>query len=213
MKAGAFNMKKRKHFAAVAENLGLPTPKHLCCKTTINSEFGSLFPRAVDAEQGQLLDRRVESTQDSNSFPGDSLSSSTDMILNEGFRKWDSSDEASTSRANSILDTSGNDSHSLGSRNLSFKDDDMEEYQIPHQDNTGWHDIDCLEDCINTHYYKDSQPKTGEELGEFLSSSGMNADIYMLSSERWIVDQEAEMARRKPTIDEEFEQYFSTLML
>lgn len=186
MKPDAFNLKKRKQFAAVAEDLGLPTPKQVCCETTINSECGSLFPRPVDAEQGQLLDTLVESTQDSNSFPGDS---STEMILNEGFHKWDSRDEASTSQANSISDTSGNDSHSLGSRNLSFKDDDMEEYQIPHQDNTGWHDIDCLEECISTHYYKDSQPKTGEELGEFLSSSGVNADMYMLSSERWIVDQ------------------------
>ncbi|KAL2934278.1 Protein FAR-RED ELONGATED HYPOCOTYL 1 [Bienertia sinuspersici] len=216
MRPDASNLRKRKLFAAAAE--GLPTPKHACCEATVNSVCDSLFLKAVNAEDVELLDNLAESTQGSNSFPGYYSQSSTEVKFDEHLHKRDLSDEASTSWAHSRSVTSGNDSLSLESRTMSVKDDDdddddMEEYQISYQDDTAWHDIDGLEDCIGTNYREESKLKTAAELEGFLSSSGVNTTLSMLSSERWTLDQEAEMGRRKPTIDQEFEQYFSTLML
>ncbi|XP_031276911.1 protein FAR-RED-ELONGATED HYPOCOTYL 1-LIKE-like [Pistacia vera] len=52
-----------------------------------------------------------------------------------------------------------------------------------------------------------------KEIEDFLYSNEVNPNIYVLSSGRQSGDQEAERGKRKPTIDQEFEQYFSTLML
>ncbi|XP_056172596.1 uncharacterized protein LOC115672272 isoform X1 [Syzygium oleosum] len=45
------------------------------------------------------------------------------------------------------------------------------------------------------------------------SNGGPPSNKFVLSSGRWIVNQEAQHGTRRPTIDQEFEQYFSTLML
>ncbi|KAJ7961398.1 Protein FAR-RED ELONGATED HYPOCOTYL 1 [Quillaja saponaria] len=52
-----------------------------------------------------------------------------------------------------------------------------------------------------------------EEFEEILCSKGVNPNMYVLSSGRWTVDEEAQSRTRKPTIDQEFEQHFSMLML
>ncbi|KAK8651183.1 hypothetical protein V6N13_140795 [Hibiscus sabdariffa] len=52
-----------------------------------------------------------------------------------------------------------------------------------------------------------------KEIEEILNSDGADLNVYVFSSGRWSVNQEALQTRRKPTIDQEFEQYFSTLML
>lgn len=45
------------------------------------------------------------------------------------------------------------------------------------------------------------------------SNGGGPSTNFVLSSGRWIVNQEVQHGTRRPTIDLEFEQYFSTLML
>ncbi|XP_023913885.2 protein FAR-RED ELONGATED HYPOCOTYL 1 isoform X2 [Quercus suber] len=53
----------------------------------------------------------------------------------------------------------------------------------------------------------------GESIEDTLYSNGSNPNTYVLSSRRWNVNQDAQSGTRKPTIDQEFEQYFSMLML
>ncbi|KAL5709550.1 hypothetical protein ACHQM5_020226 [Ranunculus cassubicifolius] len=45
------------------------------------------------------------------------------------------------------------------------------------------------------------------------STNGGSSDMFVLSSGRWKINQDAQGEIRKPTIDQEFEQYFSSLML
>lgn len=58
---------------------------------------------------------------------------------------------------------------------------------------------------------------TEKELGDLLYSNGVGpGDSYILSSGRWSVNQDADAqqeGKKKMTIDKEFEQYFSMLML
>ncbi|XP_021738285.1 uncharacterized protein LOC110704785 [Chenopodium quinoa] len=205
MKLVGSNLKKRKQLAVAAEDLGLPAPKYVCCEATDKSECGSL--RSANEEDAEVLNMLVESTQDSNSFPGGSQSSA-ELIFDAGFRKTESYDEASTSWADSRPVTSESDSLSLESGIFNAKGDGMEENHLPLQDNTvGWYDVDCLEECIDAQYYRDSKQHVSEQLDGLLSSSGIPL------SDSWIADGEADRGRQKPTIDQEFEQYFSTLML
>lgn len=54
-----------------------------------------------------------------------------------------------------------------------------------------------------------------KEIEEIPETSDSNANVYVLSSGRWTPNQETrtQQSARKPTIDQEFEHYFSTLML
>lgn len=189
-KPDASNLKKRKLLAATVEDLSLPAPKQLCCEVVVRSEGDSVVLKAVDEVDGEVLDMLAESAQDSNSFLGDSQSAAN---------------EASSSCANSGAATSGNYSLSLESRVLQANGDGMEELELA-QDISEWHNVDCLEECNNTNSCKDKKQQVAGQLEGFLSSSGVNANLFMLSSE-------AQMGRHKPTIDQEFEQYFSMLML
>lgn len=187
MKQDAFNLKKRKLFVAAVEDFGLPAPKHVCCDPPVRTQCDLVFLEAMDVGHVEVVDTLVESTQDSNNIPADSQSS-TEVIFDASFRKVDMYDEASTSWANSGSVASQNDSLSFESRNLSFRDG-MEESRPLHQDDTGWHDIDCLDDCFNAHYFKDNKQQTVAELEGFLSSSGVNTNLYVPSPDRWNVDQ------------------------
>ncbi|KAL1321578.1 protein FAR-RED ELONGATED HYPOCOTYL 1 isoform X1 [Arachis hypogaea] len=52
-----------------------------------------------------------------------------------------------------------------------------------------------------------------EEFEDFLLSNGVDPNMYVLSSGRRNVNREAQSSTRPPTIDQEFEEYFSMLML
>lgn len=54
---------------------------------------------------------------------------------------------------------------------------------------------------------------TEKEIEETLDSREGNPNVYVLSSGRRSYNQETQSGKRKPTIDQEFEQYFSSLML
>ncbi|OIW01238.1 hypothetical protein TanjilG_10399 [Lupinus angustifolius] len=58
-----------------------------------------------------------------------------------------------------------------------------------------------------------SEHSIDKECEDFLYSNKVNPHAYVLSSGQWNVDKEAQSSTRPPTIDLEFEQYFSTLML
>ncbi|XP_076900030.1 uncharacterized protein LOC143554055 [Bidens hawaiensis] len=52
-----------------------------------------------------------------------------------------------------------------------------------------------------------------QSMEDFLCSNGIVSNNSVLSSGRWNVNQDAEQGAEKLTIDKEFEQYFSMLML
>ncbi|KAE8684799.1 Detected protein of confused Function [Hibiscus syriacus] len=53
----------------------------------------------------------------------------------------------------------------------------------------------------------------GKEIEEIINSDGANPNVYVPSSGRWSINQEAPETKIKLTIDQGFDQYFSTLML
>lgn len=57
------------------------------------------------------------------------------------------------------------------------------------------------------------QPKDEESLDDFFCPNGVIPDNFVLSSGRWNLNQDTEQGTEELTIDKEFEQYFSMLML
>ncbi|KAK2657838.1 hypothetical protein Ddye_010890 [Dipteronia dyeriana] len=71
-----------------------------------------------------------------------------------------------------------------------------------------------IHDLLYPGYGNDTEDQyTGEEIEDILHLNVVNPSSFVLSSGRWGVNQESEIGKRKPTIDQEFEQYFSMLML
>lgn len=70
---------------------------------------------------------------------------------------------------------------------------------------------------VYAEYVKDSSDDQSidKEFEDFLFSNGVNPDKYVLSSGRLLLNEEAESSTKPPppTIDQEFEEYFSALML
>lgn len=68
-------------------------------------------------------------------------------------------------------------------------------------------------DSHEEHVNDDLEQCTEQELEDLFRSNGLNPNTYVLSSGRWTVNHEAQSRDRTPTIDREFEQFFSMLML
>lgn len=211
-------LKKRKFFTEDAEESTLPAAKHKCFEAAIDLEEDLLI--TTDAENVSsdmdVLDTQVDSAEDSNSFTADSRLFA-ELKFNADSGKIDSCNEASTSRSNSASATSLNSSFYSEIKIPSVAGDGKEDMILTGGEKysslgVGWDDTDFLNECMSAEHFKGSKQQGTEGLKEFLSCSGMNSNLYILSSERWSADQEAQL-RRKPTIDQEFEQYFSTLML
>lgn len=226
--------KKRK---LQAEHLGLPIPKHRCGDRNFDSENVSVFDKNLELEslfthivtakaEGATAgdESAPESAKDSNSFSGDSdsVTASYEVNFPLHYAKTYVFDNPSTSSANSDGSSSKRILHSPGSS----KDKLVvlsEEHPPPSHD--GFQSFPSLEEqllqCCNqventcSEYGKDSlENHTDMELEDILYSNGpLNPNMYVLSSGRWSVNQDSQPGKRKPTIDQEFEQYFSGLML
>ncbi|KAG7569544.1 hypothetical protein ISN45_Aa04g022490 [Arabidopsis thaliana x Arabidopsis arenosa] len=74
---------------------------------------------------------------------------------------------------------------------------------------------DFSDKVIENILYLDEQEEEEEEEEEEAKGCSSNAAKFVLSSGRWTVNQDSSTIHepKKPTIDQEFEQYFSTLML
>ncbi|KAL0309873.1 UNVERIFIED_CONTAM: protein FAR-RED ELONGATED HYPOCOTYL 1, partial [Sesamum radiatum] len=69
-------------------------------------------------------------------------------------------------------------------------------------------------DCSCSEYQNDgTEHHCDKDLRDLLYSNGVAPINYVLSSGRWSVAQDTQPGTRKLTIDKEFEQYFSSLML
>lgn len=231
--SGIFFLNKKRKFQA--ETLGLPLPKHKCSERSFSSDVvypPNENPRVDDFDtrisKGKIIDvtkddeSEMESGKDSNSYGGDSDStmSSAEAKIHSECPKTHPSDMPSTSSVNCDNSIFKNSLYSLDSRLVSKPGVDREkspyggDYCFPLNDfglysgvNLDEHllefgsqrDYNCLEDendNIETCIDKDLPPNT-----------------YVLSSGRWSVNQETQPTAKKLTIDKEFEQYFSMLMM
>ncbi|KAI3989881.1 hypothetical protein MKX01_040851 [Papaver californicum] len=68
-------------------------------------------------------------------------------------------------------------------------------------------------DCINSEYETVEECPNMEDNDMNLDSNEAESNLFVLSSGRWDIDPDSRVDTRKPTIDQEFEQYFSMLML
>ena len=190
-------LKKRKFFVEDAEESTLPAAKHKCREAAIDLEEGLLF--TTDAENGSsdmdVLDPQVDSAQDSNSFPADSqlFQLFPEVKFNTDSGKMDSYDEASTSWSNSASAKSLNSSFYSDSKILSVARDGKEDVRLTGDKylplGVECDGTDFLNECTSGEHFKDSKQQSTEGLEEFLSCSGMSPNLFMLSSEKWSVDQ------------------------
>ncbi|XP_015088854.1 protein FAR-RED-ELONGATED HYPOCOTYL 1-LIKE isoform X1 [Solanum pennellii] len=229
----AYFNKKRKF---QAEQLGMPLPKHMCSYqssaecTSSHTGTAAKEPSACmiiveNAARGQDDDIELESENGSNSFCEDADSvTSHEAKLDPGCLKACSSDHASTSSVNLW----GN-LYSLESRSATKLMPDR-----PEQSPTGrvWdtlhHGSGCdpsmdyeehllglgnHEDCTCAECRTEGIELATEKEVENLLNANVNPNNYVLSSGRWTVNQDSQPSSTKLTIDKEFEQYFSMLML
>ncbi|KAI3955380.1 hypothetical protein MKW98_018481 [Papaver atlanticum] len=68
-------------------------------------------------------------------------------------------------------------------------------------------------DCINSEYETMEECPIMEDNDMNLDPNEAESNLFVLSSGRWDIDPDSRVDSRKPTIDQEFEQYFSMLML
>lgn len=227
--------KKRK---LQAELLDLPLPKHKCCGRSFSSQI--VYPLDEDTEiedlhaqivkeetNGETIDDGSEpdSAKDSNSLAGYSDS----VISVYGEAKFEPECEKTcpynypySSSVNWGGNSSRDDLYSLKSTRMTpdVRKDKMTFFSGEHNPLVSQNleeqllefgnDIDFM--CSE---YRDgmAEHSTDKELADMPYSSGMKPNNYVLSSGRWSVNQDAQIGTRKPTIDQEFEQYFSMLML
>ncbi|KAL2468293.1 protein FAR-RED-ELONGATED HYPOCOTYL 1-LIKE-like [Forsythia ovata] len=232
--------KKRK---LQAEQLSMPLPKHICpnrsleCNSSSDSVLRAkeVYPCLTTGEINGLTreyETDTESAKDSNSFTrySDSIMSiSGEAKIDLGSPKTCSSDQPSTSSAR--WDSFKNSLYSLESRSVTKSSSSKAEssnfsaeHDCPHHI-FGLHPSLTYEEhllefgshveCSCSEYRVDGIGHyTDKEFEDMIYSNGAPSS-YVLSSGRWTVNQDADTqtGTKKLTIDKEFEQYFSMLML
>ncbi|KAL2320022.1 hypothetical protein Fmac_028991 [Flemingia macrophylla] len=231
--------KKRK---LQGDQLDLLRPKHKCWDGSSSSEQALTYDEnpALESMQIYVLKGRTdaessesesESVKDSNSFSQGSI---TAMSVNqEGERakseKTYQYERPSTSLVgcngyNNVkdnhhsLDESAVDKECSGEADTSFDIECNPSY--PYADLKALKnleeqilEIESRRSQVYQEYAKDSTEESIDMEFEDIFSKGENSNMYVLSSGRWNVNKEAQSSTRPPTIDQEFEQYFSMLML
>ncbi|KAK7390526.1 hypothetical protein VNO78_25834 [Psophocarpus tetragonolobus] len=228
--------KKRK---LQSDQLDLLRPKHKCWVGNSSSEHALTFDEnpALESMQIYVLQGRTnadssesesESVKDSNSFCNDSVTAMYEkedkLVDNSAKTQWPLGSLVGSHGYNvedhhHSLEESAVDKGCSGEANTF---DDKESNQSSH-----YADLQALKNLedkileIESHrkdvfqeYAKANNEDESIDMEfEDLYSKGENRNKYVLSSGRWNVNQEAQSSTRSPTIDQEFEQYFSMLML
>uniref|UniRef100_A0A6N2KJU8 Laccase n=1 Tax=Salix viminalis TaxID=40686 RepID=A0A6N2KJU8_SALVM len=231
--------KKRK---LQAKQLGLPISKHKCWDHRLpletptiheNQEEKGLITHIIkEHAERQAIDERPdpESDKDSNSFVGDS-DSATSMygeakLEMEVSKIWPPNRPSTSSFdwGNSVKDTQYSPDNfaaprHAGREELTFvegEDDHCCHYdglQVSQNTEEPILEIESPLVYSCSEYGTDNIEPCADEEVDILYSNEVNLNGYVLSSGRWTVNQDAQSGPRKPTIDQEFEQYFSMLML
>ncbi|KAL6987643.1 hypothetical protein U1Q18_013390 [Sarracenia purpurea var. burkii] len=224
LQSGIVYLNKKRKFQA--ELLGLPLPKHKCWERSFSSEYDSPPNEIVRVEdfdvhliKGKTVDGAnddesyLNSAKDSNSCGGDTdfaTSVSGEAKIQSEYPKTHPSDRLSSSSVNWGSISSKNGAYSL---DKDRSPNDFELYTCldfdEHLIEFGSHmDYLCSE-----HGNDSMELNTDKELEDMLNLNETPPKNYVLSSGRWSVNQETELTTKKLTIDKEFEQYFSMLML
>ncbi|KAK7395268.1 hypothetical protein VNO78_15819 [Psophocarpus tetragonolobus] len=191
------------------DQLDLLRPKHKCWVGSYSSEHNSMFdenPVSENIRKHTGERSEPESAKDSNSFMEDS---DTAMSVNE-----ESKQEADcgnsylyVNRVSYIEEEAFVDTECIPP----YDDVDLQALNNHEEHLLGLGSFpgnECSGDAKDSNKYP-----VDKELEDFLFSTGVNPNVYVLSSGRWNVNQEAQSNSRPPTIDQEFEEYFSMLML
>ncbi|KAG5009820.1 hypothetical protein JHK87_018335 [Glycine soja] len=198
--------KKRK---LQSDQLDLIRPKHKCWVGSFSSEHASVFdknPVLESMHNHTVESSKHESAKDSNSFMEDC---DTAMSVNEE-AKHETDCGSSYLYVNrvSYIDEEA----FVDSQCIPPYDDADAQALINHEEHFlglgSFSGHECSEDAEDS-----NEDPVEKEFEDFLYSSGVNPNVYVLSSGRWDVNQEAQSSSRPPTIDQEFEEYFSMLML
>lgn len=220
------------------DQLDLLRPKHKCWVRNFPSEQALTSDENLRSERmhdppvkvkpdALVLDERPSpvSAEDSNSFAEDSDAS---MSVNEevkleadcantflcgrpstSFGHWDgynSKDVTTIEKTNSSEDAFTDREY-----NQTYQEADIQALRNLEEQLLGY---EKLKDHLYSEYGKDSCEESMDKgFEDLLYPSGVNPNMYFLSSGRWEVNQEAQSSTRPPTIDQEFEEYFSMLML
>ncbi|KAJ4849172.1 hypothetical protein Tsubulata_028915 [Turnera subulata] len=231
--------KKRK---LQAEQLESPTSKHKCCYHRLHPEPITNLEANHKAEdlikqnaEGQTTEEGSdpESAKDSNSVDGDSdfviSTCKGGKFVSKVSNIWPP-DRPSTSSL--VWDNCGSSSSkdtqcssdSVTSKRGTDKDAPVEHeachnydaLQLPQNLEEAFLEFQSHLDYSCTEYENKGgiDPCVDKEFQDILYPNGANPNVYVLSSGRWSVGQDGtQEVTRKPTIDQEFEEYFSMLML
>ncbi|KAL5809295.1 hypothetical protein ACOSQ3_029986 [Xanthoceras sorbifolium] len=231
--------KKRK---LEAELLGLPIAKHKCWNGSLPLKSLSILeknPKVEDFDttiiKGTAEDdgSENESAKDSNNVVEDSdsaMSEHGESKFEAGDAKTWSYHHTSSSLSNWSSSSFKDNSCTSDSITASEGGDSKEQFAFVGEENHPSHHVDGLliaetfddpliGDGNNVHelcpgYGNVTEEQyTEKDIDTLLYSNEVNPNVYVLSSGRWSVNQDSQIGKRKPTIDQEFEQYFSTLML
>lgn len=230
LQANIFYLHKKRKFQA--EQAGLPLLKHKCWDRNLNSDSDSpsnathvknnfekhvLKGKAVSEATNDGSER--ESAKDSNHFHEDNMDYSSTSVSNDAKTISEISKSISVNCSNhsfisdpyslessSISPNSGGDSiypnnNDFGLHACMNYDDPLLEFECHMDSSSGVeNESSVVEQCKE------------KEIEEMLLSNGMPAN-YVLSSGKWSFNQENQGETKKLTIDKEFEEYFSMLML
>ncbi|TKY63306.1 hypothetical protein E2542_SST13177 [Spatholobus suberectus] len=229
--------KKRK---LQSDQLDFLRPKHRCWVGNSSSEHALIFDKnpALESMQIYVLKGRAdadssesESVKDINSFSEDSIT--VNSVNEEGKLVADSAKTYQYGRPSASL--VGWDGYNVKDNHYSLDESVVDkgcsgeaETSVDKECNPSYHyadlqalknleqqilEIESRSDHVYREYAKDSTEESIDMEIEDLFSNGENRNMYVLSSGRWNVNQEAQSSTTPPTIDQEFEQYFSMLML
>ncbi|KAG6596403.1 Protein FAR-RED ELONGATED HYPOCOTYL 1, partial [Cucurbita argyrosperma subsp. argyrosperma] len=211
--------KKRK---LPAEHLGLPSPKHKHSNEASPSksvflhdglpetelmtvQFSKGNPNVMCIDEGLT----PESVKDSNSFSDESDSATSvfcgaKLELNQALSCTHDSSESThfCVGSSTAMESSSTEQEVAFARGEN-------QMEAIHKIQEHMLELDSHEEHVND----DLEQCTEQELEDLFRSNGLNPNTYVLSSGRWTVNHEAQSRDRTPTIDREFEQFFSMLML
>ncbi|XP_058215184.1 protein FAR-RED ELONGATED HYPOCOTYL 1 [Rhododendron vialii] len=179
-------------------------------------EMGKIIIVAKDDEP------EIVSGKDSNSYGGDSDStmSSAEAKIQLEYPKMLLSDMPSTSSVNWASSSFKNSLYSLDSRIVSKSGADRVQSQCS-GDNSFPHNDFGLNSCQNFDEHVQefgcqidySCLEDENDYSETCTDKEPRSSNYVLSSGRWSINRETQPTAKKLTIDKEFEEYFSMLMM
>lgn len=234
-------MNKKRKLQYELDDLGLPLAKHKFRDRFNTSGHGSLTAESpghadnllkeiIRREMREGLEQLEDSDNDSNSFiedydktEGYVTAMALDMAAEFGNPSGkiflqDRPSESSSSSNSNILKSSINtftNQDSIGANNREPVEGDVQQFDPGYESIEEQHpEFEPYGDYLFSDFGKNATENLDEATeDEMLYSNDVAPNAFVLSSGRWSAGQDARLGARKPTIDQEFEQYFSMLML